>query len=890
MSRFLVRAIAPTVSLMLAALLLLPMGSAGASEFDNYGIESVSAEESTTTAGAHPDFVTEFVLNHEEDAEGRQAVFARTKDISVALPPGLIGYAGNPQISARCPVEQFTVSSCPVDSQVGMVRFLKTETPESEAFEEPLYNLQPSSDEPARLGFIAQTYPVFIDISIRTAGDYGVTAAVHSAPGQAPVVRARTTIWGVPAAAVHNSQRLTPFEALFHCANACFAPNGERSSGLLPKPFLSNPSACEEQKVGFAVASYELPGQVFEKSALMSPTTACEQLSFQPALQVEPTSHQAGAPTGLTAVLRIPQTESVGLPATSAMKAADVMLPEGMTLSSSGAAGLQGCSAAEVGLGTEEQSQCPSAAKLGTMRIISPALAQPLRGEVYQRTPEPGHLFRIWLVTDEFGVHLKLPGEVEANPDTGRLSVHFADTPQLPVEEIELRLAEGLRAPLRNPDHCGTYSTAYQISPWSGNPPVSGESQPFAIDQGCAGGGFSPQLEAGITNPVAGDFSPLVATLRREDGESNLSSFALTLPKGELAKLKGVPLCSDADATAGTCATASQIGSVAVAAGAGPEPLWIPQPGKAPTAVFLGGPYDGAPYSIVTEVPAQAGPFDLGLVTVRGGLYVDPDTTQVTFRSDALPQILKGVPVQYRTIHVSIDREQFTLNPTNCQEQTASAEVASVSGEIAHPGDRFQVGDCGALGFGPSLQLHLKGGAKRGQYPALNAVLKTHKDEANLQRIAVTLPHSEFLAQEHIRTICTRVQFAQESCPPGSVYGRARAVTPLLDQPLEGNVYLRSSNHQLPDLVVALRGQLDVNLDARIDSIRGGIRTTFTGIPDAPVTKFVLHMKGGKKSLLVNSTDICRGRHPAEATMAGQNGKHHKSHPLLSGCGRHRRK
>src|SRR6185312_416294 len=115
-------------------------------------------------------------------------------------------------------------------------------------------------------------------------------------------------------------------------------------------------------------------------------------------------------------------------------------------------------------------------------------------------------------------------------------------------------------------------------------------------------------------------------------------------PVGLLAKLGGVPLCPDAAATSAACPASSQVGTVTVGAGSGPTPLYVPEPGKAPTAAYLAGPYKGAPYSLVVKVPAQAGPFDLGTVAVRNALKVDPITTQVTASSDPLPQILQGIP------------------------------------------------------------------------------------------------------------------------------------------------------------------------------------------------------------------------------------------------------
>jgi len=228
------------------------------------------------------------------------------------------------------------------------------------------------------------------------------------------------------------------------------------------------------------------------------------------------------------------------------------------------------------------------------------------------------------------------------------------------------------------------------------------------------------------------------------------------------------------------------------------------------------------------------------------------------------------------------------LNPTDCREMAVSSDVTSTQGAVAHPQARFQVDGCKRLKFKPKLSLKLEGGTKRADYPAFTAVLKARKGDANIAFTSVALPHSEFLAQEHIGTICTRKQFAVDKCPKGSVYGKAKATTPLLDEPLSGAVYLRSSNHQLPDLVAKLGGELEIDLVGRIDSKHGGIRTTFESVPDAPVSKFVLKMKGGAKGLLTNSTDICRGAHKASVAMRAQNGRRASLRPPLmsSGCGK----
>jgi len=285
-------------------------------------------------------------------------------------------------------------------------------------------------------------------------------------------------------------------------------------------------------------------------------------------------------------------------------------------------------------------------------------------------------------------------------------------------------------------------------------------------------------------------------------------------------------------------------------------------------------------------VPAQAGPFDLGEVVVRSALRVDRETARATVVADPLPQFFEGVGLTYRRLRAVIDRPGFALNPTDCGELQATAEARSTLGATAHPAARFQVDGCKALRFKPRLSLRLRGGTKRSDYPALTAVLRARPGDANLATTSVALPRSEFLAQEHIGTICTRVQFAAHACPKRSVYGKAKAITPLLDEPLEGPVYLRSSDNPLPDLVLDLRGQIEVAVVGRIDSKNGGIRTTFAAVPDAPITRFVLQMKGGKKGLLVNSTDLCSGSHRAEVAMRAQNGRRLVARPpLAAACG-----
>lgn len=863
---------------VLSALVLAPTAKA---DTQDWGIESVSASLSTSEAGRHPDLVTE--INFKGDSSGPAA---DVRDLTVELPPGL---TANPQNFPECSFLTFIKSvppgePCSQETQVGLVevKFGNVER----TLREPLYNLSAPEDEVVRLGFLGLLYPIFLEVDLRSGSDYGVSVHSRGIQDVLRILSIRTKTWGIPADPSHDSERLNPFEAVICGAPLCLkAFEGyegpfERASELSPVPFMTNPASCGPIAVGFKLVTYQHPDEEQSASASAGEITDCEKVPFSPSLSIATTSHRAGSPTGLEAILKLPENEAVNTVNTSPLRSAKVVLPEGMAVNSSAADGLGACSVAQAAFGTDNPAGCPAQSKLGSATFVSPNLKRPIQGGLFLRTPEPGHLFRFWLVSNELGVNLKLPAEVELDPQTGRLTTTITESPQLPAEEVVLQLNGGARAPLRNPKTCGVFGATFELGPWSGNPPVTGVA-PITVDEGCGASGFNPRFKAGTLNPAAGKFSPFVFDVTREDGEQNIAKLDVSFPKGLTAKLAGIPLCPEAAALTGGCPVSSQVGVVKAATGAGTQPLWIPQPGKDPTAVYLAGPYKNAPYSVVARVPAQAGPFDLGVVAVRSAIFVDPVSAQVTVKSDELPQILQGVPVDYRHLRVEVDRENFTLNPTSCAEQSVDAAIVSIEGAAALASDRFQASECASLGFAPRLSLRLKGGTRRGEHPRLRAVLKAKPGQANIRRVSVALPHSEFLEQAHIRTICTRVQFAADACPKASIYGRASVTTPLLDQPLRGPVYLRSSNHELPDLVVDLKGQLRVTLAGRIDSVKGGIRTTFAAAPDAPIRKFVLDMKGGQKGLLVNSRNLCLSPSAATVKMDGQNGKVSDSRPIL---------
>ena len=886
-------ATALAVPALAAALLAAPAQAAP----EDYGLAEVEASLSTTQAGAHPDLTVTFELNQDPASEpnlfGLREGYAATKDLSFELPPGLAGDPNAFGVPQQCTAQELATSlipggGCPNGSQLGLTRIFAYSF--VIPLTEPLYMMQPPGGETvARLAFIAGLHPTYIDFELRSESDYGLTSKIRSTTSLVTLIRAENTFWGVPADPVHDTERMTPNEAL-----EGFNGSPPRPPGSRQLPFMTSPTTCGKPLPFTASAtSWPLPDQVSTLTTELGTITGCDRLTFNPDVTVEPTTRHAAAPTGMDITLRVPAPDGADVMESSHIRDIRIDLPEGLAINPGTADGMQVCSAADVGLGIRKASHCPDAAKLAATEFDIPLLPRRMKGAIYLRQPEPGNLFRIWVVADDLGAHVKLPGELEVDRETGRVNSVILDLPQFPVREVKLLFKSGFRAPLANPPACGTYFTDWEFTPWSGNRPASGSS-PMTIDRGCDTGGFDPQLSAGATSPAAGRPSPFVLGLTRQDGEQNVAALGVTLPPGLLAKPKGVALCEGAAAASGECPSASRVGTLTAAVGSGPAPLWIPQPGKDPTAVYLAGPYRGAPISFVVKVPAQAGPFDLGTVVTRAAIHLDPRTAQATVKTDPLPQILEGVPITYRTIHVDIDRPDFTQNPTNCSELSVNAAVTSDAGTIANPSSRFKVGGCRGLGFRPRLHMRLSGGTKRGGHPKFRAVLRARKGDANISRAAITLPRSAFLDQAHIRTVCTRVQFAADACPKGAIYGRAVVKTPLLDTPLRGPVYLRSSNNLLPDLVADLRGPeslpVRVELVGRVDSVRGAIRATFAAVPDVPVSKFVLAMQGGKKGLIVNSRNLCRGTFRARAKLNAHNGRRRTLRPKLrASCGKKRK-
>jgi hypothetical protein len=903
-----------TLSALLGAvvvsLLALALPAPGASaaqafsltEFDGT-MTSDAAGDPATQAGSHPYEVGAHML-FSKDANGKPA--QNPKEIEVELAAGLIG---NPAAAPRCTMERLNANNCPENTQVGVAEV----TTLGLELRLPLWNIVPAPGSPAMFGFFVLVDPVTVTATVRPEeapggtglGGYGINLHLKSVSQGLPLEGAGMTFWGNPADESHDAER----------GNCLLGSEGFVPMPAEPctlegpaKPFMVLPSTCTGQPLVTRVhvtswANEKDSAEYLTHDAEGNPYAleGCEELPFSGNLATGLETNATDSPTGLTVDLQVPQNENATGLAAAQLKHAEVALPPGVSVNPSAANGLVGCSVAQFDQFGEGPSNCPPNSKIGSVEVDTPLLDEPMTGGIYlaRQNENPfDSMLAIYMVAEGSGVTLKLPGKVSADPVTGRLVTTFDDNPQLPFSKVSLRFFSGPRAALATPVTCGTQTTTASLGPWSLGPAVNSEGS-LTVSTGPNGSGcpasagarpFDLAMESGTQSNAAGGFSPLTYKVDRPDGAKEISRIETTLPKGVLAKLAGVPECAEAAAAAGTCGAESQVGTVKVGAGAGTSPFYV-RNGRA----YLTGPYHGAPLGLDFVVPAVAGPLDLGLVNVRAAVFVDPTTTQVTVKSDALPQILSGIPLRLRSVQLGIDRKEFMVNPTSCDPTTVDSRVDSTEGTVAPLADRFQAAGCGGLAFAPKLALSVKGKTRRAAHPAFKAVLTPATGQANISRASVSLPPTEYLENAHIRTVCTRAQYdagpgGGAECPTASIYGTAKAWTPLLDQPLEGPVYLRSSDHKLPDLVASLGGQIHIDLDGRIDSVHRRIRDTFEMVPDAPVSRFVLEMQGGKKGLLVNNTQLCDTTPRGTAVFTGQNGTQVTLRPVMKAqCGHRKR-
>jgi hypothetical protein len=910
---------------------LFERGPAGISLFDMSA--TGPAGEPVSQAGGHPHFLTtRMLVNNQrvESVKGETKPVAAAKDISFYLPLGMLG---NPAVVEPCPaslvVAHSNESGCPTASRVGTILPMILDgivaRSNDPTHEHGIYSITPERGYPAEfaLGALGKIFYLYATV-VRHDGAYVVRIEL---PGLAPI-----------------AQLIGSIATFYGDISEQYSIEGEPFTDDRGA-FLTNPSDCGESPADLD-ASVEMDtwnepassgGPVFSQSSpVFSGLEGCDLLSFPAVLTAAPNTRVAGnttqadEPTGYKLDLQTPQAPNGGADLSHPpYQGVDFTFPEGTSLSPGAANGLVACPATghsginvegpeseaigQEGLERPVPGNCPPASQIATATADSPLLHEELTGHLIVGEPECGNaahpnpctpedaangsLYRLYLELEapNEGVIIKLAGKAMVNPSTGRIISVFEGTPQFPVSNLVIEMNSGPRAPLANPQACGTATTTGLITPWS-SPQVPSVSPSGSFNVTGCSGAFAPAFSAGSTSTQAGAHSPFTFTLKREDGEQNIAAISTTLPQGLLASVTNVAQCPEPQASQGACPTSSEVGTTTVGVGSGEDPFY--DTGH----VFFTGPYNGAPFGLSVVVSAVAGPFNLGNVVVRVGLHINPNTAQVTATSSPFPQILDGVPLRIRTVSVTLNNPAFTFNPTSCSQLSITGTIASTQGTTANVASPFATSGCKNLPFKPVFTASTVANASKAHGASLD-VRVTSKGgqqagggEANIKSVKVDLPKQLPSRLTTLQKACTEAQFNANpaGCPAASNVGTASASTPVLAHPLAGPAYLVShGGAAFPDLEIILQGEgVVLVLDGSTDIKKGITSSDFKTVPDAPISSFELKLPTGKYSVLSANLpektkyDFCGQTLLMPTEITGQNGSTLKQATKIgiSGC------
>jgi hypothetical protein len=897
-------------------------------------------------AGSHPVTIsTAIAYNSHVDLQGAAGSthlpydpIAEPKVQNVDLP---MGFVGDMLATPRCTAADVAAETCPADTIVGAVGVYKTHGTNTNVFPH-LYNVVPEAGYPAEFGFAFLKSAFFLKARVLPSSSGYVLSVPLAMTPRAELTKLRE-------------------------ATVTFFGDPELVDGVgVGEAFATSPPSCGPQPLmaRLETDSWVDPGdwQTAEATMFAGPggsgATGCGALQFNPTIGVTPETTETDTPSGFEVDLRVPQAPNIeGDLATSDLKNAVVTFPAGVALSAGAANGLVACQASgpegiELGnhdqvdadrlaqegviqegeeegyLGNEDglvhaaAGHCPLASQVGEVEVVTPLVAEPLKGYLYVAQPgcggtgqnpctatsaEDGELFGVYLEVAGSGLVIKLHGKASVNPQTGQLSTRFEEAPEFPVSEIKLKLDGGQRAPLANPQSCGEPATSTSdLTPWS--TPYTPDATPFSsyLVTGCTGA-FAPGFAAGMSGTIAaGGFSPFTLTLSRHDGEGDLSGLSVEMPAGLLARVAGIEQCPSPAAGSGMCgvvAPGSRVGSVVAAAGAGGSPFW--QKGS----VYLTGPYNGGPFGLSVVVPAVAGPYNLGDVVVRASLRINPVTGAASVVSDPLPQIVDGVPLRVQTINVTVGEvNNFTFNPTSCTKSAITGTVSDPQGASVGVSAPFAATGCSKLPFKPSISASTVGRASKAKGASLDTKLSmpaavagsgVASPDANIASVKVELPKQLPARNTTLQKACLAAVFQANpaACPVASDVGSVVVHSPLLASPLVGPAYLVSyGGAKFPEMVMILQAEgVKIEITGSIFVSKKGITSvTVKSVPDAPITSFELKTPTGPFSVLTSYVpakdefSLCGQSLLMPTEIAGQNGLVFKQNTkiAITGCGK----
>ncbi len=826
------------------------------------------------------------------------------KNLRLDVPEGIVT---NAQGRTRCsqadftgkPLGEgaFTPPTCPESSVIG-VNIVKTVFPkgggeyEDRTLEGKVYNLEQGSGEGTTFGVALVDIPgvavlhTIIRGSVEFRGDYHDYFVINEIP--AGLLESRLVFTGT-----ERENEVTKEKEKYS--------------------FIRNPTKCT--KVGSETTT-TLTAE-FATEATTTPyltrvgSTGCAGLSFAPTFGIVPESALSDGPDGITAELN----SKIAHPEDGSQDSADLQsitmkMPEGLTINPSSGAGLQACTPKQAGIAAETRAiaiqkltpiGCPPGARIGTIDLEVPTLpVGSFRGPVYmaqgenakgeaEPIREPPYAIYLDAESSRYGIRVLLKGTLTPNTETGQLTVTFNENPEAPFNSAVVHVNGGAYAPLANPLVCGETKTQTSFAAFSGK--SFPEESPFTT-AGCTSSPppFAPTQSTSTLPPAGGAQSNFTFNLERPEGQQYMKSLRTVLAPGVAGKIPTVPLCTEAQAKADEaedigagCPASSRIGTATVTAGSG-------EPYALTGNVYLAGPYEKAPYSLVTVVHVKSGPFDLGYETVRSKIEVEPYSGRVTVTS-SLPTIRRGIPTRLRSLTVTVDRPNYLLNPTSCAPLSTESTVTSTLGHEALASSPFQVEGCSSLAFSPTFKAASTGQTSKANGASLETTINLPAGGANVKSVFVQLPKQLPSRLTTLQKACLQKTFETNpfSCPAGSSVGGARANTPLLPGKMTGPAYYVSHGGEaFPDLDVLLEDDgVRLILVGKTDIKKGITSTTFATSPDAPVSSLTLNLPTGPNSALAANGNLCTTSLVMPTTITAQNGKVFKQNTNINvvNCG-----
>jgi hypothetical protein len=643
--------------------------------------------------------------------------------------------------------------------------------------------------------------------------------------------------------------------------------------------------------------------------------TGCGEVPFEPTFALSPEGFAQDEPVGFTTETSLSNDGTPGSNdptklASSQMETASFALPEGMTLNPSAAAGLEACSPKQARINSPVPgTSCPAKSEIGTVELETPTLKpKSLTGKIYLGGPESGSAsnegagpitgpsYTIYLDVEsaEYGISVRLKGTTTPNPETGQVTTVFEKMPEQPFTKAILHFNGGPLAPVASPLTCGAVTATGVFTPYSETGIKASVTKPFAAT-GCPSTiPFAPEQSTSNQTAVPAANTSFTFNLVRRTGQQYLSKVSTTLPEGLAGKIPAAEQCSEAAANSeemSACPEGSRIGTAVVQAGAGFTPYTFSG------AVYLTGPYNGAPYGLSIKVPAVAGPFNLGNQVTRATINLNQYTGAVTIAS-TLPTIRRGVPLRVRQISVAINKQGFMVNPTSCNALTTESTLSGfttpggplTTATVKSP---FQLANCTSLAFAPKFVAKAGGKTSKANGASLETTLNFAAGQSNTKSVLVQLPKALPSRLTTLQKACLAATFEANpySCPSGSFVGSARANTPLLPGKLQGPAILVSHGGEaFPDLELVLEANgVRIILDGKTNIKKGITTTDFKTTPDAPVSSVTVVLPTGPHSALTTeklTTNLCTTKLVMPTTITAQSGKVFKQNTIIqpTGC------